>query len=284
MLRLAWRCQLLAACWLLVYVPLAAASATKSDCLAAYADAQELRQQGALLGARARLVVCSQSQCPSPILKDCAHWLNEVEGSLSSVVFALSNESGADVADARVSAGERVVAERSDGRAVLLDPGTYTFKFEAPGYAPLRQTIAMRQSEKNRIVRLQLHRLDAPLDPKRAANTLTLEPASPTPTRERPLPLATLILGGTALASAGAFAYFGLRGKGQARDLDRCTTNCQGFVDAGRRNFMIANVALGVAIAAAASAALVYVFAESRPVEPSAARSSLLQARRALAF
>jgi hypothetical protein len=271
------------ALWQLADAPCAAASTTKSECLAAFADAQELRQKGALLSARARLLVCSQRHCPVPIAKDCASWMNEVEGNLCSVVFALSDEAGADILDARVLANERVVAERTDGRAVLLDPGRYTFKFEAKGYAPVLQTIAMRQSEKNRFVRLQLHRLG----PERAASTLTREPAQPAsapPARQRPVAVVTLILGGTALASVGAFAYFGLRGRGQEHDIDHCTTNCQALQDSGRRNYLIADISLGVGLAAAVSAALVYVFAESRPVEPLATGSSQLQAQPARAF
>jgi hypothetical protein len=265
----------------------------KQQCLAAYADAQELRLKGALLAARARLLTCVQPGCPGPVIKDCAGWLSDVDSSLSSIVFALSDENGRDIPDGRVTANQRVVTERTDGRAVLLDPGTYNFSIDAPGFEHEQRTLAVRQSEKNRIVRVQL-KVASPsersnrerganaetkggsLSASRAAASGTsvlprsaLQASSDRVTTDTPgtrsWPVVTTILGGVALVGVGGFAYFGLQGLNKRDQAERCQASCRALIDAGKRDYVIADVSLGVAIASAAAAALVYFVAESRP-------------------
>jgi hypothetical protein len=137
----------------------------KQQCLAAYADAQELRQAGELLAARERLLVCTKTGCPALTLKDCAGWLTEVDNSLSSAVFAVSDASGHDITDARVTTSGRTVSERTDGRAVMLDPGPHTFTIEAEGYESAESSVSLRESEKNRILRIQLNAAPSPVAP-----------------------------------------------------------------------------------------------------------------------
>ena len=247
--------------------------------------------KGALLAARERLLLCSQSQCPAPIMKDCASWLNEVEESLSSVVFAVTDALGRDIPDGRVSSNQRVVAERTDGRAVVLDPGTYTFAFEVPGYERLEQTLSVRQSEKNRIVRVQLQKpASARIEPAQVASEAVAKtapatmPQQPAPVREPepPFPVATVILGGTALAAVGSAAFFGLQGQAKLGDWKQCQPGCEQTRTSGLRDYWAANISWGIAGAAAVSAILVYIFAESKPIAPKPARSS--QLRRPAAF
>jgi hypothetical protein len=244
------------------------APASKQQCIEAYSDAQELRLKGALLAARERLLVCSQSSCPGPVVKDCVGWLSDVDGSLPSVVFALSDGHSRDLSEVRVSANQQVVAERTDGRAVVLDPGEYTFTFEAPGYERAQRTVAMRQSEKNRIVRVKLTRLNlhnvSPLtvSPQQPGVIPLMQSASASPS-EASWPVITAILGGVALGGVGTFAYFGLQGLDKRRDAERCAADCRELITTGKRDYVVADLALGVAIAAAASAVLVYFLVEA---------------------
>src|SRR5262249_25966917 len=109
------------------------AQAQPNECVSAHADAQLLRMQGSLLAAHEKLLICAQSECPKPVANDCANWLDEVDDSISSVVFAVSNEQDEDVIDVRVRSGDKLITERADGHALPIDPGTYTLRFEAPG-------------------------------------------------------------------------------------------------------------------------------------------------------
>ncbi|MEY4576393.1 MAG: hypothetical protein RL701_1096, partial [Pseudomonadota bacterium] len=144
-----------------------------TSCMAAYEQAQELRLEGALLAAHEQLLLCSRRSCAKPILDDCSGWLAEVEKSLSSLVFAVTDEHGNDLADVRVLVGERLVLERTDGRAVQVDPGAYEFRFEAAGYVTVKRVLLVHEFEQHRIVRVQLTALVTPVasTPAPAAST-----------------------------------------------------------------------------------------------------------------
>jgi hypothetical protein len=237
--------------------------------------------RGSLLAARDKLRVCGQGECPALVANDCAGWLTEVENSLSSVVFAVSDEQGRDVVDAHVLANGRALSERTDGRALLLDPGTYTFRFEAPGHTSVEETVSMRQSEKNRIVRVQLPRISpegsstpaasnqpapaaqTPREPARGA--ADLRPGAEPQQAGSGVPLATYILGGTTLLGVATFAYFGLAGQHALRVAERCQADCGATIREGKRDYVIADIGLAVAIASAPAAILVYVLTDSKP-------------------
>jgi hypothetical protein len=248
-----WVCSSLAA----AQTPSAEKDGHKSQCLVAYSDAQELRIQGAMLRARDRLLVCSQSDCPGPIVHDCSEWLTEVDGNLSSVVFAVSDALGRDVSDTRVRANGRLLTEHTDGRALLLDPGSYTFAFEAPGFARVELTIAMRQSEKNRLLRVQLTALPGSLD-LAAATSDTARAPDVRATSFR-VPAGTVVLGATAAVGVAGFVYFGLSGRSKRLEAEHCNASCGSVIDSGKRAYIIADISLGVAVLAASAAILVAV-------------------------
>jgi hypothetical protein len=240
----------------------ARAEVSKELCVQAYADAQSLRAEGSLLEARARLQQCAQIECPAALARDCTQWLAEVEQNVPSVVFAVTDQDGHDIAGAKVRAGARVVAERTDGQPVALNPGLYTFSIEAEGYAPERQELVIRQSEKSRMVRVPLTRLSPPL----TADALDPDPVP----RERGfvLPAPAIALGATALAGVAGFAYFGLTGMSKRDDAERCEMNCRGLIDDGKRDYVIADISLGVAVLAAGSAVLLTWLGQPEPPAP----------------
>jgi hypothetical protein len=237
--------------------------AQASQCLESHAQAQRMRFDGKLIAARAELLSCAQPECPELVASDCTLWLTEVEASLSSVVLAVEGTDGRDLVDVRVLANGQLLVDRTDGRAVPFDPGSYELRFEAQGYAPLTMAVSIRQSEKNRIVRAQLARVSTTID-------------SHAPEGGHAVPMMTYVLGGVAVASLGAFAYFAVTGKAEHDRLrDTCGGSCtQAQVEEGKRAYVVADIALGVGIASAAAAAIVYFAAgddDSRAAsEPSA--------------
>jgi len=252
----------------------------KQQCLNAYSESQELRLRGSLLAAREQLLVCSRDSCPRLIVNDCARWLPEVEEGLSSVVLAPTDAQGHDLSEVRVRSDTRVITERTDGRAVSLDPGPYNLTFEADGYLPAQVDVTLRQSEKNRIVRVQLEKAAPSAAAVAQAAALTLEgtslqaaalgdhadmDAESRPRLTRSWPVATTVLSGVALAGVGTFAYFGLNGLSKRDDAKRCSMDCGDLIDRGKRDYIVADIGLGVAVAAAVSAVLVYTLVESKP-------------------
>jgi hypothetical protein len=254
-----------------------ASAQDRSQCLAAHADSQMLRMKGSLMAARAQLLVCSQTKCPGPIANDCASWLGEVDSSLSSVVFAVSDDQGRDMPSVRVFADGKLLTERTDGRALVLDPGTYAFRFEAEGYPSVEATVAMRQSEKNRIVRVLLARAAPSPKAVAAAAAQTTVPAQPNAPagagQSSDVPLATWILGGTTLLGVGTFAYFGLSGNSKKKQVEQCTTGCEELISSGKRDYVIADIGLVVAIASAPAAILVYLLRPNKPSESAQAKA-----------
>jgi hypothetical protein len=219
-----------------------------------------LRRQGSLLAAHEKLMVCAQEGCPAPVANDCATWMGEVEASLSSVVFAVSDAAGQDVIDTKVYANGKLISERTDGRAIAIDPGTYTFRFEAPPRAAVEETVSIRQSEKNRIVRIVF---PAPSPEKSGQMTLPAATQTPWNPPSRGIPTGTWVLGGVALAGTAAFVTFAVLGHDKYNDAKKCRTNprCKELdelIDTGKRDYVVANIALGVAAASAIAAGVIY--------------------------
>jgi hypothetical protein len=171
--------------------------------LQAHTDGQVFRDDGKLIEARERWLRCAQNDCPPAIIDDCAGWLPALESSIPTAVFAISDARGHDVIEARVSDQHgKVIAERADGRAVQVNPGIYDFQISAPGLASATERVVVRESEKNRIVRVEL-----------APEVATEIAHSPRPDDSRgmkPIPTASWLLGGTALASGIVVGVSGL--------------------------------------------------------------------------
>jgi hypothetical protein len=182
------------------------AHADDERCVSAHVAAQEARAQHHLIAARVELLVCAQTACPGPVRNDCISWLAAVEHDTPSLVFAVSDTSGKDVVEARVSSGEQLIAERADGRAVALDPGVYTLRYEAAGYAPVLQTLSVREAEQGRLVRVEM----TPSTPSSARAEAAAAPAADPRTKR--LRRAALAMSAVAL-SAGGVAFIGLRGR-----------------------------------------------------------------------
>jgi hypothetical protein len=218
--------------------------------LAAYSEAQEQRLRSALLAAREQLLICSRDDCPGQIVRDCSDWLGQVERDLSSVMFAVSDEAGHDLTAARVLINGEPLAEQAEGRAQLLDPGAYQYSVELNGYEPAEGTIVMRQSEKNRIVRVQLSK------PQVVDTNANLPPPSAESDSGFHVPVAAIVLGATAVVGVAGFTYFGLSGQGKRADAEQCSASCSALIDAGKRDYIVADISLGVAVVAAGTALL----------------------------
>lgn len=246
-------------------------------CVAAHGEAQRLRLGGQLLAARAQLLLCAQRECPALVANDCALWLPEIESDLSSVVLAVEGGEGRDLVDVRVFANDRLLTEHTDGRAVQLDPGSYRFRFEAPGYRPLLVAASMRQAEKNRIVRARLEPL-ATAGGGAGLPQPAMATAADRPGREHSSPpVSSYVFGGVALAALGTFTYFAVAGKNEYDRLEgECGHDCTpAQIEDGKRDWVIADIALGVGIASAATAAILYFTAGSSGAPAAEAQAGL---------
>jgi hypothetical protein len=234
----------------------AVARAQSPVCLSAHESAQRLRRDGRFLEARQQLLQCAQANCPRVVRNDCTSWASEVETSTPSLVFAVASSLGGDLAEVRVSANGVPLLSRLDGRAIAVDPGVYTLRFEADGHQPLEETITVRESEHSRFVRVELAALPAAA----VAAPARLAPSSPA--NRRVWPTSSIVLGSLTLAAAGTALGFGVWGKREYNRVDdRCGPQpcADSEVDAGKRAYVLADVFAGVALVGTVASVWTYV-------------------------
>jgi hypothetical protein len=126
------------------------ADGTKAECLAANLSAQSLRRDGKLRATREQLRLCANPRCPAMVRDDCAQRMDELERAQPSVVFEVKDATGADVTGVRVSMDGRLLADRLDGTALPVDPGSHEFVFAAAGQTSVTRTLFFTEGAKGR--------------------------------------------------------------------------------------------------------------------------------------
>lgn len=224
----------------------------EGTCAAAYEESQVARSEGRLRAAQRELTSCTRAECAEFIRVDCARWLGEVEAAQPTVVLQ-AIDSGADIVDVNVTLDEQPLVELLDGKAVAVDPGRHTLVFRRAGHAPVEMPLVFREGEKNRAV-------IADFSPKRA--TTPAAPAAPAPVTvaaERRAIWPWILLG-VGAAGVGAFGGLAVWGNAERHDLERsCSPRCsEDRIDGVRSKFLLADVSLGVGIAALAGSGYLF--------------------------
>lgn len=227
------------------------AAETKQQCIAAYEATQSLREAGKLVEAREQAIVCARSECPKALNSECIVWVGEIEKSTPTVVFTAKAPDGKDITTVKVTVDGKLVSEELGARAVPLDPGKRTFRFDSADHGSKELEIVLREGEKNRTVAVSF---DAPS----VASTPQPTPAPAPPPQPAPSsgpPTAFWVLGGAGVAAVAVGAVFEIMGLSQKSDLEACKPRCSpDDADAMTRNFVIGDIALvsgGVALGAA---------------------------------
>ena len=226
----------------------ASAQPNKSQCINAYERAQEERKAGRLKAAREQLITCAANSCPELTRPDCITWLRDVEAAMPTIILRARDADGRDVVDVRVWIDGELVFEQLQGNAIQIDPGRHTVRFQRADDEPGEQAIVIVESEKNRIVMLELHSKSTP---KKREGT---EPKpSPAPSSSKIGPLS---LGAFGLVSLGVGAYFETKGIRDRKTLfDDCAPKCSNDqVDDAYRELLIGDIAAGVGIVSLAGA------------------------------
>lgn len=244
----------------------------KEVCVRTVEHAQNVRLDGKLREARDEFMSCARAVCPDAIRQDCTRWITEVDASLPSVVFEGVWADGRDVTGMTVSLDGKPLAGAEAGRAVALDPGEHTFRFDVAGAAPIETRNVIREGEKNRILRVTFTP-GAPAEPTVAPGPAPVTAAAsshvPPPSglwqslrpddgrphvaKRGPVPLAAFVFGGVGLAGFGGFAYFSLTGTGR---LDSMRSTCEhacnpSDVTSARNEILVGDILGYVGLAAA---------------------------------
>ena len=247
---------LVALCAAVVLFADAARADDKAACMASYERSQVLRRQNKLRDAREELLVCARASCPKLAQKDCAQWMNEVNGMLPSLIFEARDAQGRDRADVRVSIDGAAVQEQL-GQEVTVDPGPHKLRFESEGSAATEQDVVVRIGEKGRIVTIQFPEPSPPAAPL-AKDTITTKEK----VREsRPLPVLSPVIGALGLMAVGGGTYLALSASSQLKQLrDTCAPHCeQSDVNRVNLRYRVAGGVIGVGVVAIGFAVLLYV-------------------------
>ena len=239
-------------------------------CATASEEGQDLRDRGRLQAARERFVACAAEQCPAIVQKDCAGWLASVEERLPSVIVRARDPQGRDLAEVRVTADGEALAERLDGRALVVDPGTHTFRFKTAGAPEATQALLLREGEKGRVIDVVLGVMGREGGPVGSGGGAG---------RTFSVPATAWVLGGVSVAAFGALAGFGVSATTAVDDMRKsCAPGCSEVrVDAARRDMILANVALGAGVLALGAAVVVVAVHDTGPrAGPTGSRAHLV--------
>lgn len=185
-----------------------AAEPSIDDCLNASEQTLQLQRTKRLRDAREQAIVCASATCPAEVRAECARQVGELNAALPTVVFEAKDEEGADLAAVTITIDGRVVTERLDGASIELDVGEHVVVFEATGRVAVRQTLIVREGEKNRRIGAVLKRdSPLPLPPPPPREVAPLGPSTPAPGPWRTIGIVTALVGGVGL---GLGTVFGL--------------------------------------------------------------------------
>ena len=134
---------------------LAADTSGAKACSDSFEKAQYLKKDGKLAAAREQALACAREGCPGFMRDECNKMVGEIDGAQPSIIFAVRDAKGADLADVRVEVDGAPFAARLGGEALPIDPGEHTLRFLHAGDAPLEQHVIIRVTEKNRIISAQ---------------------------------------------------------------------------------------------------------------------------------
>lgn len=216
----------------------------REQCVSAADKAQVLRDEGKYTKAREQMLLCSRDVCPGLIKKDCVQWLADIEKSAPTVVVS-ARDGERDLSEVRVFLDGILLAERLDGKPLVVDPGAHKFRFEHSGTVKEQEPV-IRAGEKNRIISVQF---GAPVAPSRALEQPAPAPATTT-TSSSAVP--AVMLGGVGVIALGTAGFFWISGLGDKSTLeDTCgrTKSCtESDISPARTKLIVGDIAGGVGV------------------------------------
>lgn len=203
-------------------------------CLESFERGQLAERRGSFLAAREELARCMAPACPAKLQAECAPLLDEIRRRLPSAILVCAEPT------ASLSSASDVLVDGSsqpaNGRAFELDPGEHVFVLRSDRAPEIVRRVIVEGTKGQRVA------LRCVADPPRS----------------RPV-AAMVALASTGAVGLGTFAYFGVNGLAARAKLDDCRGQCSDAdVDRVQRRFLIADVGLGVALAAGLVAALTW--------------------------
>jgi hypothetical protein len=239
-----------------------AALADAASCTTQHASGQREEKSGHLKAAMEQFTSCgSDESCPDAVRTECMDRFASIEKLVPTVVFAVTDASGADYSSVKVYSGDELLVDGLDGRAIQLDPGKHHFRFELASGQKLETEVLVREGERNRVIKVTVPAEPGQaVEPKGPAAPGPATPLTPPPAEEaRPIPVGFWIASGVGVAALGSFGVFALLGRSIHSSLADCSPSCnpnrKDDYDTLKRDYLIADISLGAAVVSAGVAA-----------------------------
>lgn len=246
------------------------AHADPKQCIAAADDGQKLRDDGKLTDAREKFITCAAKTCPAVVSKQCTQWLVEVEQNTPTVTFRALDEGGKETFDVRVSIDGATVATGIEARALPVDPGEHTVRFQLADGRSLEDKVLLRPGEKNRMIELSFQ-------PKSSPQTAPL-PLAPSPNAEPStfrVPLIAWVGLGVGAVGGVMTVAFAVSANNAESDLrSSCAPHCDSSEKSSiDTKIVLANVGLGIGLVGVGVAVVTTVMENrapklAKPVKP----------------
>jgi hypothetical protein len=194
------------------------------------------------LTARDDFEQCAVASCPNVVRDECATQLRRLLPRIPRVVFAARNPDGQDLVDVRVYANGSLLLSQLGAEGLSMNPGRYRFALVGPDGRKTERDVLLREGEVNR-------RVDVVFVPPAAPG---MAPESPPPAPQTIWTLPVTISAVIAATGLALFGFFAITGK----SIESCRPACtRSEVDQLRRDYLVADVSLGVAVVSAATGA-----------------------------
>jgi hypothetical protein len=163
--------------------------------------------------------------------------VDQLNAEIPTVVFSVTDGSGADVTAVKISMDGEKLADQLDGTALAVDPGEHTFTFEMAGQPAMTKKLLIAQGQKDR---RELVTLGSPPPPSFPPPSPSAAPSPTTPTGPLSPPPPTdsgglgtqkvlaIAAGGLGVVGLGIATAFGLMAISQKNDAESvCPNMCQ---------------------------------------------------------
>ncbi len=240
---------------------------SRTECLEAHRNAQELKQSSRFLEAQEHLSVCSAATCPGAIISDCGNWITELEQTTPSFIFQVRVD-GKEAQDATVTVDGKPVTDRA--HAFKVNPGKHSVRVELAPFEPREEDVVLPEGQRMRLIQV-----DFSSKPEAAAAAPA--PVAPPPKEiVRPTPFIVYPLVGLGVVGLASFGTFALLGNSEKNKLeDGCEPRCSDDdMTKMKRWYTIGDVSAGIGAAALLGATIVYLARPSREVDATEEQTS----------
>ena len=231
---------------------------SKAVCIAAHEEGLKLRTSKQPHAAHEKFVQCANDGCPVVVRKECAELVAATDKDAPTVALEARDDQGNDTSSVTVSLDGASIATKLTGVAIDVEPGEHVFKFERDDGKSIEQKVLVVEGEKNRKIAADF----STLLPKKEG--VAPPPPPPPPGTKKSISPVVWVAGGVGVLALGSFSIFAIKGKGDEHDLaGTCSPHCDDSqVSPVHRDYLIADISLGVA---AVSAAIAVYFLVAQP-------------------